>query len=127
MATDRITAVDHDAIRARHAAARFEPELTRPVDVPFAPHHDDAAAWWYVTDTAGEKLIACRDEAAALFIAHAHQDIPVLLLETERLRAALDYLRRKIDGYDVTFEVAEEIAIGAVSLDGLTRTEPTHG
>jgi hypothetical protein len=31
-----------------------------------------------------------------------------------RLRAALAFLRRKVDGYDVVFEVAEEIAAGKV-------------
>lgn len=38
---------------------------------------------------------------------------------TVRLRAAIDYLRRKIDGYDSTFETAEGIAAGAIDLRGI--------
>lgn len=39
-----------------------------------------------------------------------------------RLRAALDYLRRKIDGYDSTFEAAELVAAGISDLHGMART-----
>lgn len=42
----------------------------------------------------------------AAFVAAARTAVPELLDENERLRAALDYLRRKIDGYDTTFHFA---------------------
>jgi len=41
-----------------------------------------------------------------------------LVAERDRLRAALDYLRRKIDGYDGTLGVAEEIAAGRLGHRG---------
>lgn len=45
------------------------------------------------------------------------------LKRLERQRAALDYIERKIDGYESTFDLAREIVDGTVTLDGRFRKE----
>lgn len=82
-------------IRECHEAANYEPERDRPVDAPFT--RDDLGAtgvWYYVSDTTGYKVIACRDEETAEFIAAAHRDVPRLVDEVERLIAESDSAHR---------------------------------
>ena len=82
--------------RALCAAVDFEPEPARPVDAPFAPHHEDAACWYYVTDTTGLKLIACRDEEVAQFVAGARSLLPAALDEIDRLTKERDERARLV-------------------------------
>ena len=73
------------------------------------PGNSNLQYWVNSTELDGDGLCACVDIEDAEFIAHARQDIPMLVAEVERLREALEkaqseiipirgYERKDIDG-----------------------------
>lgn len=72
-----------DRLEALANAATTEPDRC---DMPFAPGHEGAAAWWYVVDVTGDRTAAfAYEEDAELFHA-AVGALPRLIAEVRRLR-----------------------------------------
>lgn len=67
----------------------------------------------------GGFLPAPCDECKPTELAQLRAELTAAIAERDAAREALDYLHRKVDGYDGTFEYAYELA-GAI--DGFWRT-----
>lgn len=89
------------------AADTFDIE-ERAVDMPFAPDHQEAYAWWYVRATDGSKPAAFAHEEGAIFYAAARTGWPAALAEIERLRAAVETNQLVIDHDRLVRELSVE-------------------
>ena len=97
--TDPLTAADLDTIEQRANAATEGPWE--------ASAHDHAAGDVPILDRTGHYLVICPDcgvrggyeRADAEFIAHARSDVPALLAEVRRLRAAAERVRELHEWY----------------------------
>lgn len=86
----------------------------------------DIRGWGHLTGRGALSLTpeeaAATQEARMAFIAHARTDVPALVVEVERLRAALDAERKAM-----TNSLAEEIDAMVRSLPSSNDTERTMG
>ena len=114
--TDPLTDAYLDAIEQRAHAATEGPWE--------ASAHDHAAGDVPILDRTGHYLVICPDcgvrggyeRADAEFIAHARSDVPALLAEVRRLRAAADArtsLPRALDALEAVLGMAARGAVGA--------------
>jgi len=105
-----MTELDLDAIRARAEAATEEPWRAW-LDERRPNERTATVETAYIRDSYDPELITdwCWD-ADAEFIAHARSDVPNLLTEVERLRAAVDVVRMVLKQHP-TCDVHDDDAI----------------